>query len=619
MADIEPLRALRYDLARTGGLDAVAAPPYDVIDADQRAALLAKSPYNVVELDLPQAPGDPYAHAASTLAQWLADGVLVREQEPTLWAVEQDYTGPDGVRRTRRGIFARVRVVDYGPGLVRPHERTHPGPKEDRLRLTRATKANLSPIFSLYDDPDGAAWRAVAPHVEGEPFGATTDEDGTAHRLHRIADADAIAAVQEALADKELLIADGHHRYETARVYAEEIGGEGGHRYVLMCLVALQDPGLTVFPTHRLIDGLDDAKRTALRTAIERDWDVEPLASPARAAARAGGRRPRPARLLRHVPPPAATADAARRAARRRGAARARRALPPPRHRRAGSAAAAGGAGHERGRHLPLPRHRLRTLERRGAAADRVRRPAGGVLHGRDTGQPRPRRRRRGRDDAAQVDLLLPQGPDRTRLQPAGLMAGPPPPRDRNELAAAVRELLLSAQEAEAIDVHGRTDAGVLVPLYLQDGAIHAVFTKRRDDLRRHAGEISFPGGRRDPGEDDLRDTALREAEEEIGLPRENVELVGALPPTPTFVTSYAIYPHVGVIDAGTAWEIEAAEVDRVLELSLADVRDGYALKRMVRRGLAFRTDTYTVDGNMIWGATARIVGDLLARLKPLL
>ena len=167
-----------------------------------------------------------------------------------------------------------MRVEDYGPGRIRPHERTHPGPKEDRLRLTRATRANLSPIFSLYDDPAGAVWGALAPHTAGVPWGDVTDEDGTEHRLWRVPEEDAAAAVAEALRDTELLIADGHHRYETARVYAEELGGEGGHRYVLMCLVALQDPGLTVFPTHRLLTRLSDDQRVALREAITRDWEM---------------------------------------------------------------------------------------------------------------------------------------------------------------------------------------------------------------------------------------------------------------------------------------------------------------------------------------------------------
>jgi uncharacterized protein (DUF1015 family) len=279
MADVRPLNALHYDLARVGGLQPVAAPPYDVIDPAQRAELVARSPYNVVEIDLPRNGGDPYAHAADVLRGWTQDGIVVRDSKPALWALEQDYTGPDGRERTRHGVFARVRVEDYGPGRIRPHERTHPGPKEDRLRLTRATRANLSPIFSLYDDPAGAAWGAVAPHLAGAPWGEVTDEDGTRHRLWRVEDVGAIGAVREALAGVELLIADGHHRYETARVYAQEPGAAPGADHVLMCLVALQDPGLTVFPTHRLVLGLDDARKAALREAIERDWDSAPTAS----------------------------------------------------------------------------------------------------------------------------------------------------------------------------------------------------------------------------------------------------------------------------------------------------------------------------------------------------
>jgi uncharacterized protein (DUF1015 family) len=157
---------------------------------------------------------------------------------------------------------------------VQPHERTHPGPKEDRLRLTRATRANISPIFSLYSDPSRAAWAALEPATEGAPWGKVSDSDGTVHRLWRVSDPQAIAAVQAATRDAELLIADGHHRYETMQAYAEEIGGEGEHRYILMCLVALEDPGLTVFPTHRLVRGLDTQRQEALADALRRDFEI---------------------------------------------------------------------------------------------------------------------------------------------------------------------------------------------------------------------------------------------------------------------------------------------------------------------------------------------------------
>src|ERR671931_211381 len=194
MADVQPLHTLRYDPAVAGPLDDLIAPPYDVIDERMRAQLAGRSPYNVVGIDLPES----YDDAARLLEEWRSKGVLVQEDEPALWALRQDYTAPDGSARTRTGFFARVRVEDYGAGRIRPHEGTH-------------------------------------------------------NTLWRIADADRIASLQGALADAELLIADGHHRYETARAYADEVGGEGDHRHVLMCLVSMSDPGLTIFPTHRLV------------------------------------------------------------------------------------------------------------------------------------------------------------------------------------------------------------------------------------------------------------------------------------------------------------------------------------------------------------------------------
>jgi 8-oxo-dGTP pyrophosphatase MutT (NUDIX family) len=187
------------------------------------------------------------------------------------------------------------------------------------------------------------------------------------------------------------------------------------------------------------------------------------------------------------------------------------------------------------------------------------------------------------------------------------------------QVREALAELLLDPQEALAFEVHGRTDAAVLVPLYLDHDELHAVLTERRKDLRRHAGEVSFPGGRRDEGETDLQATALREAEEEIGLPPDAVDVVGALRPTPTIATSYAIYPFVGVIEPGMTWTLSAREVAQVLELSLRELRDGYERRRLIRRGIPILTDTYTVGEHFIWGATARILGDLFERIEPLL
>jgi 8-oxo-dGTP pyrophosphatase MutT (NUDIX family) len=184
--------------------------------------------------------------------------------------------------------------------------------------------------------------------------------------------------------------------------------------------------------------------------------------------------------------------------------------------------------------------------------------------------------------------------------------------------AAELRELLLTPEEAERLDAPGSTDAAVLVPLYLDGSDLVAVFTERRADLAKHAGEISFPGGRQDAGES-LHETALREAQEEIGLEPDGVELVGALPPVGTFVTSYRVFPFVGVIQPGHTWRPQETEVAQVLELSLPDLVRGHEMRRLVRKGVPFKLPTYTVDGHLVWGATGRIVQSLLERLAPLL
>jgi 8-oxo-dGTP pyrophosphatase MutT (NUDIX family) len=179
----------------------------------------------------------------------------------------------------------------------------------------------------------------------------------------------------------------------------------------------------------------------------------------------------------------------------------------------------------------------------------------------------------------------------------------------------AVRDYLLTPEEAAAMDAPGSKDAAVLVPLYRDP--LTAVFTERRADLPHHAGEISFPGGTQDEPDEDLRVTALREAEEEIGLPPSAVEIVGALPPVGTFVTGYRIFPFVGTIERGHVWRPAEAEVAEVLEFGLSDLVAGHRMKRLLRKGVPIKTPTYTVDGHLIWGATARIVQSLLERLAP--
>jgi uncharacterized protein (DUF1015 family) len=275
VAEVLPLQALHYDLGKVGSLADVVAPPYDVIDDAQRVELAERSPYNVVDLDLPRDPdgGDPYAHAAELLERWTDEGALVRDAEPQIWALAQDYEAPDGSRLTRRGFLARVKLAEYGDG-IRPHERTQPGPKEDRLRLTRATRHNLSPIFALHP---GNAWQHLEAAVAGDPWAEVTDADGTTHRIWRVGDPAVHEAIAAALEPGELLIADGHHRYETSLAYQREVGAGADADYVLMALVSLDDPGLTVFPTHRLISGLADdaAKQEALGSGLKEIFEVE--------------------------------------------------------------------------------------------------------------------------------------------------------------------------------------------------------------------------------------------------------------------------------------------------------------------------------------------------------
>ena len=231
MAVVKPFRALRYDEALAGPLETLVAPPYDVISDEQREELRARSPYNVVHLTLPDSEED----AARDLEDWRSSGVLV-EEPPAVWALEQDYVGPDGVARTRFGLVASLKVEPYATGTVLPHERTHAGPKEERLRLLRATRVQLEPIFLLYDGP------APLERPEREP-----DLEVEGAKLWRIDDPMLVRYFD----DKQLLIADGHHRYETAVAFSQEEGFPASAQMPVV-LVSTEDPGLEIFPTHRV-------------------------------------------------------------------------------------------------------------------------------------------------------------------------------------------------------------------------------------------------------------------------------------------------------------------------------------------------------------------------------
>jgi uncharacterized protein (DUF1015 family) len=256
MAVVKPFRAFRYDEDVAGRLDQLVAPPYDVIDESQRDDLMARSPFNVVHLTLPDDEDD----AARLWNEWLSDGVVVPEQAPSFWALEQEYVGPDGVPRTRRGLVASLRPEPYENRVVLPHERTHAGPKEGRLRLLRATGVHFEPIFLLYDGPPPYAQPDAAPEMEA---------DGA--KLWRIPG----DGIEDAFSDKQLLIADGHHRYETALAY--------GADWIPVVLVSTEDPGLMIFPTHRIAERVNGPApaHADLRSALA-ELEAEP---PGRAAA----------------------------------------------------------------------------------------------------------------------------------------------------------------------------------------------------------------------------------------------------------------------------------------------------------------------------------------------
>ena len=241
MAQVRPFRALRYSAA-AGPLERLVAPPYDVISAEEREQYLALDPHNVVHLTLP----DSEEQAARELVEWQAEGVLEREAEPTVWALSQSYTGPDGVARTRNGLVVTLRLEPYENRVVLPHERTHAGPKEGRLRLLRSTRTQLEPIFLLHDgDPVEIPPREPDLAAGGDRLWRVEEDPGAR------------------FADAQLLIADGHHRYETALAFHEEDGTEAS-AWMMVVLVSTREEGLTIFPTHRLAESVDGIRGTSI-------------------------------------------------------------------------------------------------------------------------------------------------------------------------------------------------------------------------------------------------------------------------------------------------------------------------------------------------------------------
>jgi uncharacterized protein (DUF1015 family) len=281
MAIIRPFRALRYNTQDPLSLALVTAPPYDCITPRERDELYRTHPHNIVRLDLGQdAPGDnahhnKYIRAATLMAKWQQAGILVRDPEPAVYLYQQEFE-VDGRTYLREGFLARVGLEEFGAGRIFPHEETMPGPKEDRLKLLRATRANLSPIFALYPDPANAVTQPLRDVCRCEPISQTVDGEGVVHRLFSCARTECVRSVVAGMADKPLFIADGHHRYETALAYRQEleaagekIGPDHPAASTLMLCVSMHHPGLAVLPTHRILHGLPGLATERLRAATE--------------------------------------------------------------------------------------------------------------------------------------------------------------------------------------------------------------------------------------------------------------------------------------------------------------------------------------------------------------
>jgi uncharacterized protein (DUF1015 family) len=286
MADIRAFRAFRYDMGRVGSLSDVVAPPYDVVDSHLQQRLYDASPYNAIRLELTKdEPGDTeaenrYARAARTLRDWVAEGVLRQDTARALYVYEQEFEA-EGKTYTRRGFFARVRLEPFGTGRVFPHEQTMSGPKEDRLKLYRATGFNLSPVFSFYPDPDGEVFGQLEPFTLKGPPLVAKDHNGVINRLWVVTDSHALSAVTGLMGPKPVFIADGHHRYETGLKYLDERRAAGEvpddeapANFCLMMLVGMSDPGLIILPTHRLVSGLPPVTAAQVHAAIKDHFDV---------------------------------------------------------------------------------------------------------------------------------------------------------------------------------------------------------------------------------------------------------------------------------------------------------------------------------------------------------
>ncbi len=287
MPEIKPFAGIRYNPEAVGDFSLVVAPPYDVIDKDQHAELLARDPFNVVRLILGSDPSRPgnYVEEAKTMRRWLSDGVLTKDPEPFYYLIEDSFLLPgEDAPYKRWGIICRVRLEPFESGRIFPHERTHQGPKEDRLRLMKAFGGNLSQVFTLFDGDASTVRSTLDPVFNSSPLMDIIDRDGIERRLWIIRDPDIITAISSLLEDRNLYIADGHHRYETALTYAQEMaaadpnpGPEKDYNFIMMALVGMKDPGLAILPTHRHLYGFDSFEFRKVLECLSSSFTLDAL------------------------------------------------------------------------------------------------------------------------------------------------------------------------------------------------------------------------------------------------------------------------------------------------------------------------------------------------------
>lgn len=278
MAEIKPFRALRF-ADKAGAVSSLTCPPYDIISEEERRALLLKNPYNVIRLELPREGEDPYAEAGQTLKSWISDGILRRDTDPGLYLYEEEFTARGQTKRIK-GTVCLVKLEEFSKGIILPHEETLSKAKQDRFHLMNATGCNFSQIYSLYNDGDHITRGRIDALSAGEPRYEFRDGDGVIHRMWLVNDPVVIRAICEDFTDRKLYIADGHHRYETALNYRnalrEQGEAAGGEDYVMMMLVDMENDGLVVFPTHRMVRGLTAFSAERLLSACEAYFDVIP-------------------------------------------------------------------------------------------------------------------------------------------------------------------------------------------------------------------------------------------------------------------------------------------------------------------------------------------------------